>query len=448
MTSDPSFQKIGQNVGAKLRAARLARKLTQSQLARPDFSVSYVSAIERGQIYPSLRALEIFAHRLGLTSSDLLSKQTTQDMSGFSGNDRSNQTKEEVELQLLLAQLLIHQGAAEQAITQLRNLTSNTLIPQQTIQLRFLLGWAYHKLALFQESESVLAEALKLTNDRHNFWVLRILNLLGVVHSSMHNHTLGLEYQQRCLDWLEKDQPTRDTFFVAQVYNDIGSQYSHLEKVEESIQAFQHALTITEKLTTPEQLASMYINAARYFAETKNYTPAMLYGHKALQLYLQDDSISRKSDIYHYLGQVLLQGDQQSALVYLEKLLEDTSVKQDNLALASVTTNIADLQFRQGNIDKAYKHARKAYELAKPNGDSMIAANALIVLGHISYAKKNYKEGDTHFVAGVEMLERLDAREELANQSANYAQLLEGRRMTKEALKYYKKAFESRQKPE
>lgn len=96
MTSDPSFQKIGQNVGAKLRAARLARKLTQSQLARPDFSVSYVSAIERGQIYPSLRALEIFAQRLGLSSSDLLSKQTTQDISGFSGNDRSNQTKEEV----------------------------------------------------------------------------------------------------------------------------------------------------------------------------------------------------------------------------------------------------------------------------------------------------------------------------------------------------------------
>ena len=64
MTSRSSFQQIGQTVGNKLRAARLARKLTQGQLARPDFSVSYVSAIERGQIHPSLRALEIFAHRL------------------------------------------------------------------------------------------------------------------------------------------------------------------------------------------------------------------------------------------------------------------------------------------------------------------------------------------------------------------------------------------------
>ncbi len=197
MTSDPSFRKIGQNVGAKLRAARLARKLTQSQLARPDFSVSYVSAIERGQIYPSLRALEIFAQRLGLSSSDLLSKQTTQDISGFSGNDRSNQTKEEVELQFLLAQLLIHQDAAEQAITQLRNLTSTTLIPQQAIQLRFLLGWAYHKLALFQESESVLAEALKLTNDRHNFWVLRILNLLKSITTLVRNIATSKKLKSR-----------------------------------------------------------------------------------------------------------------------------------------------------------------------------------------------------------------------------------------------------------
>ena len=44
--SDP--QQIGQTVGIRLRAARLARKLTQSQLAQPDFSVSYISAIERG----------------------------------------------------------------------------------------------------------------------------------------------------------------------------------------------------------------------------------------------------------------------------------------------------------------------------------------------------------------------------------------------------------------
>ncbi len=83
MASHSDYQRIGQTLGAKLRAARLARKFTQSQLAQPDFSVSYVSAIERGQIHPSLRALEIFAQRLGISSSDLLSKQTGQSSKFF-----------------------------------------------------------------------------------------------------------------------------------------------------------------------------------------------------------------------------------------------------------------------------------------------------------------------------------------------------------------------------
>ncbi len=448
MTSESSFQQIGQAVGAKLRAARLARKLTQGQLARPDFSVSYVSAIERGQIHPSLRALEIFAQRLGLSSSDLLSKQTTQDINGFSVIDGSIQTKEEVELQFLEAQLLVYQGAAEQAITQLRNLTSNTQTPQQKIQLHFLLGWAYNELSLFQESESALAEALTLVNDPNDFYSMQILNLLGIVHLSIHNHAQGLEYQQRCLDWLEKEQQPHDQFLLAQVYTNIGLHYIYLDKVDGANQMFKQALSITEELTAPDQLSLMYWNASRYFAEAKKYSYAMLYGHKSLQLYFQEHSNSLRSEIYHYLGRVMLQGDQQSALAYLENLLHDSSVKQDKLALASVTTNIADLQFKQGKVDKAYKHAQKAYELAMPYGDSIIAAYTLSVLGQIAYAKKDYKEGDTHFVAGVGMLERLDTREELANQSAYYAQLLEGRGMPKEALKYYKKAFESRQKAE
>ncbi|HEY6286357.1 MAG TPA: helix-turn-helix transcriptional regulator, partial [Ktedonobacteraceae bacterium] len=109
MATNSDLQWIGQTVGAQLRAARLARKYTQSQLAQPDFSVSYVSAIERGQIHPSLRALEIFAQRLGLSSSDLLSKQTGLALQGFSEKDAVNENKQDIELQLLEAQLLIFQ---------------------------------------------------------------------------------------------------------------------------------------------------------------------------------------------------------------------------------------------------------------------------------------------------------------------------------------------------
>src|SRR2546427_9173147 len=112
MSTDQSNSKLGQSVGAKIRAARQAKKYTQSQLASPDFSVSYISAIERGQIHPSLRALEILARRLDLASTQLL-PEYSQDGSS-DGASISGPMNEEavIELALLEAQICILQGEA------------------------------------------------------------------------------------------------------------------------------------------------------------------------------------------------------------------------------------------------------------------------------------------------------------------------------------------------
>src|SRR6266516_4744375 len=121
---------------------------------------------------------------------------------------------------------------------------------------------------------------------------------------------------------------------------------------------------------------------------------------------------------------------------------------QDKLALSSVTTNMAECFLLQGKVDEAYEHAQKAYELASPSGDTIITAFALIVLGRVDYAQKDYEAGNSNFVAGLEMLERIGAHEDLPNQCVFYAQLLEERGMEHEALKYYKKALRSHRNTE
>jgi transcriptional regulator with XRE-family HTH domain len=124
MPSDQSHQSIGQSVGAKLRTARLAKKYTQGRLAQPDFSVSYISAIERGQINPSLRALEILATRLGLSSTDLLPQASSNNSNTGSTLTASSQSALDIEVQLLEAQIAIRQGVGDEAIIRLRQLAS------------------------------------------------------------------------------------------------------------------------------------------------------------------------------------------------------------------------------------------------------------------------------------------------------------------------------------
>ena len=443
MASDSDLRRIGQTVGAKLRAARLARKFTQSQLAQPDFSVSYVSAIERGQIHPSLRALEIFAQRLGLSSSDLLSQQAVQESRGFSQRDAAIENKQDIELRLLETQLFIHQGNERLAVTLLRNFPSGALTPEQEIRQCYLLGWAFYRLGLLQESESVLAEALKSAHDPNNFWIQHIFNILGMVHASMRSHSQRFAYQQHNQDQLAKDQQPHDAFFEAQVYINRGLHCIELDKVDKAIEMFKHALSIIEEFKSSDQLSSMYRDISKYLAETQNYFLATLYGHKSLQLLFLDHCNSLRSEIYYYLGQAMLHEDQQKTLTYLERILRDTTLIKDKLALASVTVTNAEVLYRQGKFEMARQQAQKACELALPYSDGVVTASIFIASGKFAYAQKDYQEGDAHFAAGLNMLERLDIREELADQSANYAQLLEVRGLPNEALRFYKKAFEN-----
>src|SRR5258708_36391023 len=62
-------------LGQRIRAARKGLGLTQQELAEPRFGKAYVSAIERGTVRPSLKALEYLAERLGSPASVLLSAQ-------------------------------------------------------------------------------------------------------------------------------------------------------------------------------------------------------------------------------------------------------------------------------------------------------------------------------------------------------------------------------------
>lgn len=152
--------------------------------------------------------------------------------------------------------------------------------------------------------------------------------------------------------------------------------------------------------------------------------------------------------MYHYLGQAMLHQDPQKVLIYLERLLQDASLEKDTLAYASITATTANVLCRQGEVKKAYAYAQKACKLALTYGDCTVTASILLTYGIIAYAQKDFQVGDIQLLAGLRMLERLNDLEELSEQSAIYAQLLEGRGLTSEALKFYKKAYESGQKNE
>jgi transcriptional regulator with XRE-family HTH domain len=66
---------LAQKIGERLKKARLAAGLTQTQLAEPRYTKAYVSALENGLSRPSMAALNHFSGRLGIQASQLINDE-------------------------------------------------------------------------------------------------------------------------------------------------------------------------------------------------------------------------------------------------------------------------------------------------------------------------------------------------------------------------------------
>jgi transcriptional regulator with XRE-family HTH domain len=114
-------------LGRRLRSARLALSMTQSEVANKAFSISYISAVERGQITPSLRALERLAARLQVSVLDLLREDSSGPFSNAT-KKRSSSTipTETAQERLREARILTLQSKYEEALSILLSAPNRT----------------------------------------------------------------------------------------------------------------------------------------------------------------------------------------------------------------------------------------------------------------------------------------------------------------------------------
>ncbi len=442
-----------QTLGARIRAARQARRYTQSRLAYPEFSISYISAIERNQIQPSLRALEIIARRLDLSPSDLLSPQAqVQERHEFPAPGRPPAREEpDSELPskqgLLEAHLLILQGKAGQAIEQLEELSRQAIPAHLQVQLYCLLGQAYLETNDPQGCAATLVKAersARRLHYEHTHLDIQINNLFGKAYAAMHNYPQALTYHLQCQALLELAQPY-DPFLTCDIYNQLGEDYMHVSDFDSAVTMLRQAIAIADKLALPVQVQSIYWDICRYYARTQQYDLAALYAHKYLHLYQQQVAPSLLAELYFYLGRALIRANRQDAQAYLEEALQQNK-DRGPLIQAAIMICLAEWLLVQGNSEQAAKLAGEASLLAGPAGDSIIGAYVQLVLGRISFAQSRYEESNRQFDEAFAVLERLNDYDELDRQAREHANRLEAEGRLEEALRYYKIAFESKKK--
>src|SRR6202035_2183028 len=173
---------VAARVGTNIREVRTKLGMTQAQLAAPEFSISYISAIERGKIRPSLKALSILARRLDVPLTFLLegspSGAAEARAVGYSPADSG--PDQHIDVDLLQASVFVQQGDYTQAKVLLAPIQPERVTTDQVYRLYLLQGQIHLGSGEHQEAVVDLRNAVaqgEALNDSE--YIERARNLLG-----------------------------------------------------------------------------------------------------------------------------------------------------------------------------------------------------------------------------------------------------------------------------
>lgn len=193
-----------QSIGSLIRRLRRQRNLTQIQLGGEHYSKSYVSALERGKLSPSQKALRFFATQFALPEEyfiSLLEQAETRELAGageYLPAERGNEPRSSLGEEEMLDVLLEH--APNYSIPALRDLPAVSLAQLVTTPSSRQAGYAYvlgmsaQQKGEYENAVRSLEYALALAPSHMQS---AILDALGTTHARQHRTTVALHYHLR-----------------------------------------------------------------------------------------------------------------------------------------------------------------------------------------------------------------------------------------------------------
>lgn len=437
---------VAARVGTNIREVRTKLGLTQAQLAAPEFSISYISAIERGKIRPSLKALSILAKRLDVPLTFLLEGSPAGAAEaravGYSPADAGPDQR--IDVELLLANVLIQQQAYQQAAEQLAPIQPERITTDQAYRLFLLRGQIHLGLHEFQEAVVDLRAAVTQGEGLNDIeYIERARNLLGRAYFYLYNYTLALENHSRCNTAIEHKQ-IEDPIFALEVYSNLANDYFRLGDLDKAVTFYHKALATLEGIRRDtKSFAEKYMEIAQHYKAVGKIAMAREYAMRSLAIYEMRDEQKLVGLTHQRLGKTLerlndLDGAEQEyrQAITIEEELED------DVAASICHTSLSELLLKRGKTAEAEQEAQAALTTAERSHDPATQGQALIALAQIRHQANDYAGADQLFEQALALLDASNVHELAGTAYSRYANLLEQRGEVQRSLAAFKRAYQ------
>ena len=353
---------LARKIGERLRTARLAAGLTQTQLAEPRYTKAYVSALENGLSRPSMAALNHFSGRLGIPASRLINDEPA--------------AWARVEADLLLAC-----GRWDEAIASYRDLLEVSQTPGARAELLRGLCEAMIRKGQVGDAIAYATESAELFRRAHrdtdaavaDYWVSAAHYLRentteakAILHSILARVRGGLkvepDFQARVLMALSSNESLEGNHAAALGY---------LEEVR-GLDA-----------DLDDRRRASYLFALAYsYRETGDYEAAVRTGIASLALFrraeAERESGALENDLsmsYLAIGNSTRAAEMAaSARVRFERL-------DDQWWLGFVVDSQARIALARGSAEEAARGATEALGIARASNNNKATVDALLTLG-------------------------------------------------------------------
>ena len=437
---------VAARVGTNIREVRTKLGLTQAQLAAPEFSISYISAIERGKIRPSLKALSILAKRLDVPLTFLLEGSPAGAAEaravGYSPADSGPDAR--IDVDLLQAEVLIQQQAYEQAAALLAPIQPERITTDQVYRLYLLQGQIHLGLHEYQEAVVDLRAAVTQGESLNDIeYIERARNLLGRAYYLLYNYTLAMENHLRCYNAIENGQIV-DPIFSLEVYSNLANDYYRLGELERAVSFYHRALEMLDGIhRDTKSFAKKYMEIGQRYKSVGKLTMARDYTMRSLAIYEMRDEQRLVGLTHQWLGKTLeKQNDFDGAEQEYRKAIKIERELDDDVAASICHTSLAELLLKRGRTQDAEREAQEALKFAREGQDAQAQGQALIALAQIRHSAGDYAGADQLFTQALDLLDASNAHELAASAYFRYANLLEERGEVQNSLRAIKKAYE------
>ena len=389
-------------LGRRMRRLRLARGMTQKELADPNYSYAYVSTIEAGRRTPSREAVEHFASRLGVSPEELLT-------------GRPADLGARLELRLQEAIVAMSGGEMDESSQAFASIAKEA----RRSGLHRIQAKAEGALGLWCERHSQPEEGLAhhqtaedlLSGEPPVEWVdaiagkARCLEALGDLR-------YAIFLLESLLDRLEREQ-LRDPDALSRLHASLVFAYLEAGLLRKAAESGEELLALGPHLQDPVRVAQMHMNVARLFLEEGRIEDAQRSLRRADEVYRQRDLKTESAGAHLALGYVASRdGDLANARIELldaVAIFEETANEPD---LIRALNELARVERLEGAIGAARALLERSIALTG-SSDAPILAWAHRELG-TTYADDDPTIAEKHFRTAIDLFERSEQPIEIA----------------------------------